>query len=61
MLSAIDFDDQTRLEADEIDNITIYRLLPPESPSLNPSIPQQPPQGAFGIRHAPAQLACILD
>jgi hypothetical protein len=61
MLSTVDFDDQPSFEADEIDNVAIDRLLPSEPPASQPSIAQQAPQGTFRIRHALAELPCVLN
>jgi hypothetical protein len=61
MLAAIDLDDQSGFEANEIDNVCVDGLLPPERPSVYPTATQPTPQDAFGVCHALAQPACNLD
>jgi hypothetical protein len=51
MLAAIQLNNQTVFEANEIDNIGTNRHLPPELVALQPSIPEQIPKRPLGIRH----------
>lgn len=44
MLTAICFNDQPRLQADEIDNIMVDRLLPFELEASEPLSAKQPPE-----------------
>ena len=44
MLAAIEFDDQPRLEADEVENVAVERDLPLELEALKLSAPQRLPQ-----------------
>ena len=52
MLPAINFNDQVFLYADKIDNKWTYRILPPEFPAAQFSIPQMTPKQSFGIGQA---------
>jgi hypothetical protein len=61
MLPAIYFDDQSRLEADEVHYVSIDWLLPAETPPFHPSVAQQSPHGAFGIRHFLAEPTCVFE
>ncbi len=55
MWPAINFNDQVFLYADEIGHIRTNRILPPEFPAVQLSIPQMTPQQPFGIGQAFSQ------
>src|SRR5262245_47788896 len=49
VLAAIQFDDQSRLKANEIDDIVTYRLLPLEFKTLESMSAQFAPDDSFGV------------
>ncbi len=49
MLSAVEFDNEMRISAEEIDDETIKRKLPTKFPSAQAAIAQPEPQNPFGI------------
>jgi hypothetical protein len=55
MLSAINFNNNIFLQADKIHNKGTHRILPPEFPTAQLSIPQMTPQPPFGIGHLLSQ------
>jgi hypothetical protein len=55
MWPAINFNDKVFFYADKIDNKGTSRILPPEFPAVQLSIPQMTPQQPFGISHAFSQ------
>lgn len=59
MLSAIDLDNQLRLNAAKIDNVTIKSPLAFELPVTETPTAQVLPKHAFGIRHALSQRPCV--
>jgi hypothetical protein len=52
MLSAIDFDNQSRCKAEKIRDIGTKRNLTAKFEFGEPAVPQGKPQLAFGVRHA---------
>src|SRR5437879_4829584 len=61
MLAAIDFDDQPRFDADEIDHIGWNRELAPEAPAQL-MLSKLPPQHALGVCQIAAQFSRpVLD
>jgi hypothetical protein len=63
MLSAIDFDHETMFEADEVEDVTIVRVLTAELAALDLSVPEYRPQCSFRVGHpaaqSPLQLRCV--
>jgi hypothetical protein len=57
MLASINFDNQTLLEADEIEIEAEQRRLPTEVESLGPHLPKLNPETDFLRRHRSTQLA----
>ena len=57
VLAAIDFNDQSRFETEEIRDVWPDRNLPTELEGCKPPILQGKPELALGIRHARAQFA----
>ncbi len=55
MLAAIDLDDQPAVEAHEVDDVTVDRLLPPEFQPEQAAVAQRAPQPALGIGAVAAQ------
>jgi hypothetical protein len=49
MLTAVDFDDELRLGADEIDDVSVDRDLPLEFPTGEAAVTQAKPQQALGV------------
>jgi len=58
VLSAIEFDHQLQLEADEIDDISADWRLPPELGAADLPIAQPIPKTLLGLGLINAQLAC---
>jgi len=59
MLSPIELDDQTRTQADEVDDVTTQRHLATEPVSSELSVAHEAPETAFGVARICAQGACI--
>jgi hypothetical protein len=59
MLAPINFDDQTVLEANEIDDIRPYRYLPLDFEPAEPMRAQMIPKPLLGISHPSAKLLCL--
>ncbi len=57
MLTAIDFDDQTSIEADKIDDVTAHRDLPTEFQAGTLPIPQSAPKTTLGMGLMTSQMA----
>ena len=57
MLTAIDLDDQSGIETDEIDDMRTDHLLPPKLESVQLTGSQVPPQQAFCVGGFPTQRA----
>jgi hypothetical protein len=55
MLSAVDFDDQTVLETDEVRDIRPKRNLTAKS-RADLMVAQRSPEGSFGVGHIPTQV-----
>jgi len=55
MMSAVEFHDQTRLRANEIDDITINFVLSAEFPTETLPTTKAIPKQSFCIGHIPAQ------
>jgi len=49
MLTAVDFDDEPCLGAEEIDNVPVDRGLPLEFPTGKAAVAQAKPEHAFGV------------
>src|SRR3954470_4969237 len=56
VLSAVGFDDQTRLYTGKVDNIRQYRMLPPEPPAAL-VVAKLCPEHPLCVRRVPAQTA----
>jgi hypothetical protein len=50
MLRTVGFDDETRLEADEVEDVAIERHLPFELKPLEPVRAEELPEPALGVR-----------
>lgn len=61
VLSAIELNDQTRANADEVDDISTDRHLPSKSVTAQTAMPQVIPQTPFGIGRVQAQSACVCE
>jgi len=57
MLSSVDFDDDARGKANEVDNIRADRALASKPHSPNLFSLQFPPESKLGIRHSAAKLS----
>jgi hypothetical protein len=60
MLAAVDFDNETMRKTDEVDDVSIDRLLTPELESLQLPASEQSPQRSLRIRHVAPEAACDL-
>jgi hypothetical protein len=54
MLPAIDFDDESTVETDEVDDVVAERKLTPEQAIMELTLSDSGPQFAFGVSHLPA-------
>ena len=61
MLAAVQLDDQSNVQACEIDHVPPQRHLAPESIAAEPAVAQVMPEPAFGIGRVPAQSTCVFD
>jgi len=61
VLTAIQFDDEPRLEADKVADIDAEWMLPPEFESVELSTAQVTPEASLSFRQIPAQLAGEVD
>jgi hypothetical protein len=57
MLAAIEFDDQSRPEADEIDDIVSNRILLPELLPIRLPLLEMVPEAMLGLRHVLSEVA----
>jgi hypothetical protein len=60
MLAAIDLDDQSGFEANEIDNVCVDGLLPPERLAILPKPAQPAPELTLGVGHVLAKSTRIF-
>jgi hypothetical protein len=58
MMTAIQLDHESMLEANEVDDVMADRILALEFASVQPTAPQAVPERAFGIRRLLAELFC---
>src|SRR5437763_1647487 len=61
MLSAIDFDDDLSVRAQEVHDVSVDRYLSLEFPSAKPAISQAKPQDPLGICLITTQAPCDVD
>ena len=57
MLTAIDFDDQARFKADEIDDVAAHRDLPAKFQTGALPISEGPPKAALSMGLMPSQMS----
>jgi hypothetical protein len=60
VLTAVDFDDQLALEADEVDNISPEDVLSPKFVAVELAQPQPAPEDPLGVGGVRSQQACEL-
>ena len=61
MLSSIQLNDQTRFQADEIDDVRSDGVLSVEAEAVELFLSDSVPQETLGIRYVPAQLSGTFD
>jgi hypothetical protein len=61
VLAAVEFDDELRVWATEIDDKSVQRHLAPELQTAKPSVAQSKPQNALGIGLMPSQATRGLE